>query len=87
MKTSYKVLLIAVLALAFISTASADFNFKYDYCVFKNDDGKLFLEFYYSFDQNQLLFIKTDSGYEAAGEIKLEVYNKDAINIALFHGL
>ncbi len=77
MKTLYKALLIIILALTFINNASAEFNFKYDYCVFRNDDGKLFLELYYSFDQNQLVFIKTDGGYEAAGEISLDVYDKD----------
>jgi len=76
MKTSYKALLIVILALASVNAVSAEFNFKYDYCVFKNDDGRLFLELYYSFDQNQLLFIKTDGGFEAAGEILLDVYDK-----------
>lgn len=77
MKKLYRALLIVMSALFFISTAYGDFNFKYDYCVFKNDDGKLFLELYYSFDQTQLTFIKTNGSYDAAGEIYLDVYDKD----------
>lgn len=78
MKTSYKAILILVLALALIKTGFGEFNFKYDYCVFKNDDGRLFLELYYSFDQNQLSFVKTDAGFEAAGEINLDILDKNA---------
>lgn len=54
-----------------------EFRFDYDYCVFKYDNQKLFLEFYYSFNQHQLTFIKSDNGYEADGELDLEVIDKD----------
>ena len=77
MKTIQKALLIVILALTYINAPAEEFNFKYDYCVFRNDDGKLFLELYYSFDQYQLTFVKTDNGYEAAGEIDLDVYDKN----------
>ncbi len=52
------------------------FTFDYDYCLFRNDDSKIVLEFYYSFYQNQLKFIKTENGYEADGMIDLEVVDK-----------
>ena len=54
-----------------------EFRFEYDYCAFRYDNQKLYLEFYYSFNQQQLLFIKSDNGYEADGELDLEVLDKD----------
>lgn len=58
------------------STSENDFIFEYDYCLFRNDDNKLFLEFYYSFSQSQLKFVKIDSVFEAAGKLDLEIFSK-----------
>ncbi len=76
MMKAYKAILIVLAALIDVCSSTAEFSFKYDYCAFRNSDGRLFLELYYSFDQNQLLFVRTDSGFEAAGEINLDVYDK-----------
>jgi GWxTD domain-containing protein len=77
MKTLFKAALIIVLALSVVNIFADEFRFDYDYCLFRNDDRKLFLELYYSFSQQSLKFVKTDNGYEAAGELDLTVYNKN----------
>jgi len=56
---------------------SKEFRFDYDYCAFRNDDSRLFLEFYYSFYQNQLIFIKTDNGFEADGVLNIDIFDKN----------
>ncbi len=58
------------------SNSDSDFIFEYDYCLFRNDDNKLFLEFYYSFSQSQLKFVKSDDGFEAAGKLELQIFSK-----------
>lgn len=55
---------------------SKDFRFDYDYCAFRYDDSRLLLEFYYSFYQNQLIFLKSEKGYEADGELNLDIYDQ-----------
>jgi GWxTD domain-containing protein len=66
--------IMALLAMSNIGIpASNKFNFDYDYCVFRNDDSRLFMEFYYSFYQNQLVFLKTTGGYEADGKLDLKI--------------
>jgi GWxTD domain-containing protein len=60
-----------------IKALSADnFNFHFDYCVFRDENSKVLVELYYSFDQNELLFVKNGSGFEASGRIKLNIQNK-----------
>lgn len=79
MKTITKSALILLLtAITIRNTFTEGFRFDYDYCVFKYDNQKLFLEFYYSFNQQQLIFIKTGNGYEADGELDMEVYDQNA---------
>ena len=78
MKIIIKTALYLILnALIIRSVYCDEFRFEYDYCAFKYDNQKLYLEFYYSFNQQQLTFIKSDNGYEAAGELNLEVIDKD----------
>jgi GWxTD domain-containing protein len=78
MKTIIKTALLLIsAALMFQNAFSDEFRFDYDYCVFRSDNQKLFLEFYYAFSQQKLLFVKTENGYEAAGELDLEVFDKN----------
>lgn len=78
MKTIIKSALILILNAFIIRNIYCDeFRFDYDYCAFRYDNQKLYLEFYYSFDQQQLIFKKSDNGYEADGELDLEVFDKD----------
>ena len=52
-----------------------NFSFDYDYCLFKLEDDRLYLELYYSFYQNQLKFVKTQGGnYEAAGKLDIRMF-------------
>ncbi|MGH2574302.1 MAG: GWxTD domain-containing protein [Ignavibacteria bacterium] len=67
--------LITVFCFFLSSRGNDKFNFDYDYCVFKSGNSRLFLEFYYSFYQNQLKFIKNDNGFEAAGFFTLDIVN------------
>lgn len=53
-----------------------DFNFDFDYSIFKDESSKNFVEFYYSFNPDNLIFIKTANGYEASGKISMTVINK-----------
>jgi GWxTD domain-containing protein len=79
MKTIINSALILILtAITVRNTYTDELRFDYDYCVFRYDNQKLFLELYYSFNQQQLTFIKTESGYEADGEIDINVYNQNA---------
>jgi len=66
------------LLLPSLARAQDRFTFDYDYALFRGTDSKVFVEFYYSFYQNQLLFVKSNSGYEAAGMIDLDVFHKAA---------
>ncbi len=52
-------------------------NFEYDYCIFKNNDTSSFVEFYYSFLQNELTFVKTTDGYELDGLINLQIVSSE----------
>lgn len=61
-------------------SVKAEFRFDYDYCVFKNPDSRLTLEFYYSIYLNQLKFDKTVDGYEAYAFIDLEIISKQTNN-------
>jgi len=56
---------------------SKEFRFDYDYCAFRNDDKRIFLEFYYSFYQNQLVFLKTNEGFEADGGLTIDIFDKN----------
>ena len=77
MKTIFKAALIIFSALTAGNLFADEFRFDYDYCLFRNDDQRLFLELYYSFSQQNLVFVKTDNGFEAAGELDLAVFNKN----------
>lgn len=50
-------------------------SFEYDYCLFRGEGSKSLIEFYYSFSQKNILFIKTETGFEAAGKISLSITN------------
>src|SRR4030095_6679060 len=51
------------------------FNFDYDYAFFKDESSKIYVEFYYAFNQNELKFVKSGSGYEAKGKIYIDVFS------------
>ncbi|RPI18556.1 MAG: GWxTD domain-containing protein [Ignavibacteriae bacterium] len=61
----------------------AEFRFDYDFCVFKNQDSRLALEFYYSFYLDQLKFDKTNDGYEASALLDLEIIDKSNSSVVL----
>src|ERR1051325_3868390 len=56
--------------------SNTNFPFDYDYAFFRADNtSKVFLEFYYSFYQDQLIFTKTADGFEASGQIEINLYD------------
>ncbi len=59
-----------------LSFADNNLSFDYDYAIFKDDGGKVYLEFYYSFTPTELIFLKISSGYEASGRLQFDVLNK-----------
>ena len=56
--------------------ADDNFAFNFDYSVFREESSKVFVEFYYAFDPHQLLFVKSNSGYEASGRIEILITRK-----------
>jgi GWxTD domain-containing protein len=58
--------------------AGNNFNFNYDYAYFAAEGNKIFVELYYSFNQNELTFKKNSSGYEAKGKILLDLFSNGA---------
>lgn len=55
------------------SYSNNKFTLDCDYCLFRSDNSKTFVELYYSFYQNQLLFLKNENSFEADGIIDLTV--------------
>jgi GWxTD domain-containing protein len=76
MKAKIKFLFILTFLISFNAGLRSEFRFDYDYCVFKSEDARLYLEFYYSFYQNQLQFIKTSDGFEADGYLNIQIIDK-----------
>lgn len=70
-----RILLLILLSPICIYSQNA-INFNYDFCIFRNDDSRIIVELYYSFDQSKLNFIKANGGYEAAGILKLTLKNE-----------
>ena len=69
---------------ASIILADDNFNFNYDYSYFAADSSRVYVELYYSFNQNELTFKKVAGGYEAKGKILLDLYsNKAGKNIIM----
>jgi len=69
--------IIAFICLSCIGTVYSgnNLNFDFDYAFFKADNTKLYLEIYYSFNQDELIFIRTSDGYKAGGIIMLDLYS------------
>ncbi|MBN8586412.1 MAG: GWxTD domain-containing protein [Ignavibacteria bacterium] len=57
--------------------AQNDFSFDYDYAIFRDEGTKVFLELYYSFSPQEMLFVKTTGGFEASGKLQLDVSEKN----------
>jgi GWxTD domain-containing protein len=60
----------------FLNAEADDFPFNSDYSVFREESSNVFVEFYYSFDPRQLVFIRSGTGFEASGRIELEILRK-----------
>lgn len=73
-----KTVLIFLISLVFavpLLQADENFNFNYDYSYFAYDSNKIYVELYYSFNQNELMFKKVNGGFEAKGKILLDLYS------------
>ncbi len=67
----------SVLALVKPVYSDQNFTFEYDYSAFKDENpAKVYFELYYSFNQNQLIFKKTDAGYTAEAKLSVDVFKK-----------
>jgi GWxTD domain-containing protein len=78
--------LITVVTLILISSVniySQKLAFNYDYAYFKGDETSVYVEFYYSFMQSGLKFIRTVDGFRAMGMLRIDITdvsaNKDII--------
>ncbi len=72
----FKFIVLILFLLQGFSFSDNNLSFDYDYSIFRDESGKVFLELYYGFTPDELIFIKTSSGFEAKGRLQLDVYNK-----------
>lgn len=74
---SKKILLFAFVLFVFIypAIAQTDFTFDFDYSLFKDESGKNIVEFYYSFNPDNLIFENVNGEFLANGRLDLEVVN------------
>lgn len=82
MHRSISILIILVVVFLFvpISNSQDKLYFFYDYGLFRNDDNRIIIEFYYAFDQSDLTFLKSGNIYSAAGQILLQIDDKSSGN-------
>ena len=74
----FSLIFFSVLILQKPVLSDPNFSFEYDYSIFKDDNpSKIYFELYYSFNQNQLIFRKTDGGYTAEAKLYVDMFKKD----------
>lgn len=74
-------LLLFVFFISYSSVAQNNLTFDFDYAMFKDEGIKVYLELYYAFSPNELIFKeKSPSKYEAIGRFKLDVINQNSGN-------
>lgn len=76
MLTPLKKLSILFLFFSSISFSQSEFSFDYDYAIFRDEGSKIFLELYYSFSPQEMIFVKTSGGFEASGKLQLDISEK-----------
>ena len=78
MKTIVKTAFLIFFLCVSLNSSVADniFNFSIDYSVFKGQDGKSIVEFYYSFYKKRLIFSNSGSEYTAQAKIDLDIFKK-----------
>ena len=79
-----KLITLFVLLPIFLSNAQNNFNFNIDFSSFKYDSASNYVEFYYSFPQNQLKIINENNQLMVEGLLHLQIKdtdtNKDFLN-------
>lgn len=75
MKTKTFLIALFFIGAALNSSNATGLTYNYDISAFKNEDNKIFIEFYYSVSQNTLKFLKTEKGFEADVFLSLEITN------------
>lgn len=76
MLTPLKKLSILFLLITSLSFSQSEFSFDYDYAIFRDEGSKIFLELYYSFSPQEMIFVKTSGGFEASGKLQLDISEK-----------
>lgn len=76
MLTPLKILSILFILITSLSFSQSEFSFDYDYAIFRDEGSKIFLELYYSFSPQEMIFIKTSGGFEASGKLQLDISEK-----------
>ncbi|HKI78935.1 MAG TPA: GWxTD domain-containing protein [Ignavibacteriaceae bacterium] len=71
-----KLIFIFVIIPFLLITAQSKFNFNVDYSRYKYNDSSSYVEFYYSFPQSQLAFVKKDNVFQVDGILHIEIKNK-----------
>lgn len=61
----------------FLSNAQNNFNFNIDFSSFKYDSVSNYVEFYYSFAQNQLKIVNENNQFTVEGLLHLQVKNTE----------
>jgi len=84
MKSLFSVFVLYALLTISALQSQDNFTFDADYSVFRADEGKLYLELYYAFNQEELSVIKSADGFEVKGRIILDLFNNaDGRNVIM----
>lgn len=75
MKNIISVLTLVLLFLSNIVYSDSNLNFDLDYAFFRAENSKFYLEIYYAFNQDELLFVKKNNAYNAGGKLSLDLYS------------
>ncbi len=73
----FKLTILAFIVIQSLSFAENNLTFDYDYAIFRDEGAKVYLELYYSFTPQELVFKKSSSGFEASGKLQLDIINKN----------
>jgi len=77
MLTRLKHITLLIVLLCSVSYSQNTLSFDYDYAIFRDEGSKVFLELYYSFSPQEMVFVKVPGGFEASGKLQLDVLNKN----------
>ena len=73
-----KAIFLTLLFFSGVSFSENNLTFDYDYSIFRGESSKVFLELYYAFTPDELIFKKKSNEFEATGRLQLDVVNSSS---------